>query len=513
MRAKFFQLIKLLFSRVFLVALTVLIEVVLVLYFVFKLNEKYVYFEIGSSIIGILLFVTLINKKMNPEHKIIWACLFVMFPIFGIVLFILFTLNSPSKRLLNKYTKFDKKEFKKDELYKQQVYEIANNYKGQVKYIENMSGLNAYKNTTTTYLKDGKEFYDSLIADLNKAKKFIFLEYFIINNGSMWSSILQVLEKKVKEGVEVRVLYDDFGCAKYQKYSFSKKLRDKGIACHKFNRMIPLVSSIHNNRSHRKITIIDGYIAYTGGINISDEYMNINSPFGYWKDNAVKLYGEACDNLTVLFLQNFALATGKIQDFDKYLYKNNEHPEIISNEIIVPFGSGPSLRYYENISTDVFLHLINQAKISIDISTPYLVIDYSLSSALIAAVARGVKVRLLIPSKPDKKFVYEFTKLNAYELASHGVEIYTFTPGFNHAKSFLVDDEIAYVGTTNLDFRSLIHHYECGVLIYNSECMRDIDANFESDYVKSKLVTPNDLKSNFIIRFFISLCRIFQSLL
>ena len=158
----------------FLVALTVLIEVVLALYFVFKLNEKYVYFQIGSSIIGILLFVTLINKKMNPEHKIIWACLFVMFPIFGIVLFVLFTLNSPSKRLLNKYTKFDKKEFKKDELYKQQVYEIANNYKGQVKYIENMSGLNAYKNTTTTYLKDGKEFYDSLIADLNKAKKFIF---------------------------------------------------------------------------------------------------------------------------------------------------------------------------------------------------------------------------------------------------------------------------------------------------------------------------------------------------
>ena len=513
MRIKFYKVIKLFFSRVFLVALTVLIEIALALLFVIKLKEKYVYFEIASSILGVLLFVTLINKKMNPEHKIIWACLFIMFPIFGIVLYVLFALNSPSKRLLNKYTNFDKSDFVKSNEYKEEVYKLSKNYKGQIKYIENMSGLNSYKNTKTTYLKDGKEFYDSLISDLKNAKKFIFMEYFIINHGTMWDSIEKILIDKVNEGVEVRLLYDDFGCAKYLKSSFSKRLRDKGINCRKFNKMIPLVSSIHNNRSHRKITIIDGHIAYTGGINLSDEYMNITSPFGYWKDNAVRLYGESCDNLTVLFLQNFALAIGKVQEFNKYLYKNNNNEEVISDEIIVPFGSGPSLRYYENISNDVFLHLINQAKVSIDISTPYLIIGYALSSALIAAVARGVKVRILIPSKPDKKFVYEFSKLNAYELASHGVEIYTFTPGFNHAKSFLVDDEVAYVGTTNLDFRSLIHHYECGVWIYNSKAIKDIDDNFESDYLKSTLVNPSDLKSNLLVRLFVSFVRIFQSLL
>lgn len=513
MKRKFFQLIKSIFSRVFLVAITVFLELFLALFFIIKLSEKYAYFELISSVFGILLFVTLINKKMNPEHKIIWALLFVMFPLLAMVLYLLFALNSPSKKLINKYTNFDKSNFIKSKEYREEVYKLSSNYKGQIKYIENMSGLNVYKNTETTYLKDGKEFYNSLISDLKSAKKFIFMEYFIINHGTMWNNIEKILIDKVNEGVEVRLLYDDFGCAKYLRSDFSKKLRKKGIKCHKFNRVIPLVSSIHNNRSHRKITIIDGHIAYTGGINLSDEYMNITSPFGYWKDNAVRLYGEACDNLTVLFLQNFALATREIQEYDKYFYKNNDSTEVISDEIIVPFGSGPSLRYYENISTDVFLHLINQAKVSIDISTPYLVIDHSLSSALIAAVARGVKVRILIPSKPDKKFVYEFSKLNAYELANHGVEIYTFTPGFNHAKSFLVDDEVAYVGTTNLDFRSLIHHYECGVWIYNSKAIKDIDDNFESDYLKSKLVNPNELKSNFLVRLFVSFVRIFQSLL
>lgn len=513
MLVKLHKLVKTIFSRVFLVALTVIAQVILIYYFSVELSQRFPYIQTMISIVGLIVFVLIVNKKTNPEHKLIWACLVIFLPLLGIVLYSLFSLNTISKKKINKYTKVSDKAITKPGSYKEEVYNIAKEYQGQFKYIEKMSGLNVYKNTNVTYIKDGQEFYESLLNDLKSAKKFIFMEYFIVNHGKMWDDILQVLKDKVKEGVEVRFIYDDLGCAKYLRGNYYKELRSYGIKCYKHNTMIPLVSSYHNNRDHRKITIIDGNIGYTGGINLSDEYMNINSPFGYWKDNALRMKGEAVDNLTVMFLQTYALASLKKQDCEPYLYKNNVHEEIVNDEIIIPYGTGPVDMYYNNMAFDVFLHLINQAKVSIDISTPYLIIDAALTNALIAASARGVKVRILIPSKPDKKLVYEFAKATACELIKFGVEIYTFTPGFNHAKSFLVDDKIAFVGTTNLDFRSLIHHYECGALIYNCKCMKDIDTNFEQDYLKSKLVSVKDLKRNVFVRMFVSFLRIFQSLL
>lgn len=510
---KLLRILKLVVSRLFVVALAVIAQVVLIVYFMIQLTSSYIYFQIISSIIGLLVFIMVVNQRMHPEQKIIWAFLIIVFPMVGIVLYSVFYINRPSKKHIEKYTKFHYKGLESEESYKQEIYKIANQYQDQVKYIENMSSLNAYKNTQCKYLKDGKEFYESLIKDLKNAKQFIFMEYFIINHGVMWNTILDVLKEKVKEGVEVKFIYDDLGSAKYVRGNYYKKLRGYGIQCYKYNKMIPLVSSYHNNRDHRKITVIDGYIGYTGGINLSDEYMNLTHPYGHWKDNAVRLYGPAVNNLTILFLQNFALASLKTQDYNRYLCDNQKFPKINNNEIIFPYGSGPKSRYYENFATDVFLNLIQQAKRSIDISTPYLIIDYATTNALIAAAARGVKVRILIPSKPDKKLIYAFSKQTAYELATYGIEIYTYTPGFNHAKSFLVDDEVAFIGTTNLDFRSLMHHYECGVWIYNSPCLKKIDQNFENDYLKSKLMSANDLKSKFAVKIIISFLKIFQSLL
>ena len=510
---KLLRILKLIVSRLFVVALAVIAQVVLIVYFMIQLTSSYIYFQIISSIIGLLVFIMVVNQRMHPEQKIIWAFLIIVFPMVGIVLYSVFYINRPSKKHIEKYTKFHYQGLESEESYKQEIYKIANQYQDQVKYIENMSSLNAYKNTQCKYLKDGKEFYESLIKDLKNAKQFIFMEYFIINHGVMWNTILDVLKEKVKEGVEVKFIYDDLGSAKYVRGNYYKKLRGYGIQCYKYNKMIPLVSSYHNNRDHRKITVIDGYIGYTGGINLSDEYMNLTHPYGHWKDNAVRLYGPAVNNLTILFLQNFALASLKTQDYNRYLCDNQKFPKISNNEIIFPYGSGPKSRYYENFATDVFLNLIQQAKRSIDISTPYLIIDYATTNALIAAAARGVKVRILIPSKPDKKLIYAFSKQTAYELATYGIEIYTYTPGFNHAKSFLVDDEVAFIGTTNLDFRSLMHHYECGVWIYNSPCLKKIDQNFENDYLKSKLMSANDLKSKFAVKIIISFLKIFQSLL
>lgn len=507
--AKILSFFKLFFSRLFFVAISVIAQVLLVSYFMFQLSEHYVYFQVVSSIIGLLVFVLIVNQRILPEQKIIWAFLIIAFPLVGIVIYLVLQFEAPMRKATKKYLKIPSLN---NESEQKEIYNIANKYQGQIKYIESMSSLRAYKDTDCLYLKDGKEFYESLLNDLKNARKYIFMEYFIINHGVMWNNILDVLKEKASEGVEIKLIYDDVGCAKYLRGNYYKKLRSYGIECYKFNTMLPFVSSYHNNRDHRKITVIDGNIGYTGGINIADEYMNLTHPYGHWKDNAVRLQGQACNNLIVLFLQNLAIVSQKVQNYEKYL-NNHVEETTVNKGIVLPYGSGPRKRYYENFAIDIFLNLINQASKSIDISTPYLIIDYALTNALIAAVARGVKVRILIPSKPDKAFIYAFTKSTAYELACKGVEIYSYTPGFNHAKSFLVDDEVAYIGTTNLDFRSLLHHYECGVWLYNVACLKKIKENFDHDYEKSKLLSVDDLKYNFILKVFVSFFKIFQSLL
>ena len=501
-------LLKLTFSRLFAVALSVILQVALMVFFMIKLTESYVYFQIGSTILAVLILVGIANESTHPEQKILWVLLISVVPIVGIVLYMTFSFNKPRKKSIEKYTKFNK-----EDLNKEHALLLTDKYEKDFKYLENQTGIKTCKNTNCLYLKDGSEFYDSLIKDLKNAKKFIFMEYFIINHGLMWDSILQILIQKAKEGLDIRLIYDDLGCCKYVKGNYYKKLRKLGIKCYKFNKMIPLVSSIHNNRDHRKITIIDGTIGYTGGINISDEYMNINSPYGYWKDNAIRLTGEGVDNLTILFLQIYSLVSKTTNDIKPFLYKNNCESKIFSDEIVYSFGSGPKSFYYDNTAINVFLNLINSANKSIDISTPYLITDYSITNALISASKKGVKVRILFPSRPDKKLVWLFGKLTALELLKNGVEIYSYTPGFNHAKSFLVDDKIAFVGTTNLDFRSLLHHLECGTLIYNSECLKNIDENFENDYLLSKKLEEKDLKMNPLSKVIVSFLRIFQTLL
>lgn len=509
---KLFGLFKMIFSRIFLVALSVIIQVVLLVYFAFELTGDFVYFQALSTILGILVFVIVVNRKLHPEHKLMWAFLIMAVPIVGITLYIVLDASKPSKRRMKKYTSFDTSLIAKDDNYKKEVYSIANKYEGQIKYLEKNSLLNCYKNTECNFYPNGLSFYEALLEDLRQAKKFIFMEYFIIRPGKMWDSILEVLEQKVKEGVEVRFLYDDVGSCNYVRGWYYKKLKKLGINCAKFNTMIPMVSSYHNNRDHRKITVIDGKIGYTGGINIGDEYLNITSPYGYWKDNAVRIKGEATNNLTILFLQNFSLATlNKKTDFAPYLYKEKE--VINNNQLVFAYGTGPKVLYHENMAIDVFLNLINQAQKYIDISTPYLIIDYSLRNALISAAARGVRVRILFPSKPDKKLIYAFGKQYALELIEHGVEVYSYTPGFNHAKSILIDDEVAYIGTTNLDFRSLLHHYECGVWLYNCDCIKDIDENFEKDYLCSKKLSAKDIKTSLFTKILISFLKIFSPLL
>ena len=352
--------LKLLFSRLFAIALTVILQVVILVYYLSELSENYIYVQIISLIVGVIVFISMVNKNMHPEQKILWAFLIMAFPIIGTVLYVLFNINNPLKKKFIKYYELDIKNISDVANNKQDVYELSNGYESQFKYLEKMTGLNLNKDTNTKFLKDGKEFYDSLITDLKGAKKFIFMEYFIIHPGVMWDSILEVLKEKVKEGVEVRFIYDDIGSCKYVKGNYYKKLRKEGIKCYVFNKMIPLVSSYHNNRDHRKITVIDGIIGYTGGINLSDEYMNLNSPYGHWQDNAIRLNGKGVDNLTVLFLQCYSLLSRKRNDIKPFLYEQNKIENIENNELVFSFGTGPKSVYYDFLAIDVFLNLINK---------------------------------------------------------------------------------------------------------------------------------------------------------
>lgn len=314
-----------------------------------------------------------------------------------------------------------------------------------------------------------------MLVELKNAKKFIFIETFIIERGYMLNSILEILKDKVKEGVEVRLVYDDIGSIKTVEASFYKKLRKLGIKAYKFNRFVPFASAVHNNRDHRKFFIIDGKTAYTGGCNIADEYINKVERFGYWKDTMVKIQGPAVDSITVLFLTTYMLISKTNEKVDIYLHQYDKYDE---EGIVCPYGDGPRPFYREYIGENVIVNMINQSEKYVYITTPYFICDDKIKQALINASKRGVDVRIIVPHIPDKRLVFALTRSNYARLQRAGVKVYEFEKGFVHAKQMVCDDKIAQVGTINLDYRSLIHHYEDAVWFASSPVIQDIKKDF-----------------------------------
>ena len=311
----------------------------------------------------------------------------------------------------------------------------------------------------------------------------------------MWDGIHEILKQKAAAGVEVRVMYDDIGCAGLLPGSYYKKLKKEGIDCVKFNPFRPVVSGIHNNRDHRKITVIDGKVGYTGGVNLADEYINETSRFGHWKDTALKIQGSAVSNLTVLFLQLFDAMRKSFSDFEKYL--GTDYESFDEDGYIHPFGDGPKPFYSELVGSNNFINIINSAEKYVWISTPYLIPDYNLLSALRSAAYRGVDVRIITPGIPDKKIIFNMTRSNYKYLLQAGVKIYEYSPGFIHAKEMLADGVTAFVGTVNLDYRSLVHHYECGAVLYKTPCISEIEEGFEETLQASREITDDNFKMNF----------------
>ncbi|MEG2322319.1 MAG: cardiolipin synthase [Bacilli bacterium] len=501
------KILKFMVHRLFIVAVMLIIQLSIILLVLWKFQEYFLWFYIINLIISLLLLLYIINGKDNPSYKIAWAIPILTIPIFGTFCYVMFGGQKISKKTKIKLDKMKNKKI----LHLKQDKDVLTSLKDtsidaylQGNYLLKLANYPIYQNTKIDYLKIGQDYYKRLIEELKKAKKYIFMEYFIIHEGVFWNAILEVLKQKVKEGLDVRVIYDDMGCIVTLPSGYFKYLETLGIKCCTFNRFVPVLSARLNNRDHRKITIIDGIVGFTGGINLADEYINIGSKYGHWKDNGIVLKGDAVWNFTVIFLSLWDYLKNEKNDYDVYkpFIKNNQE-----KGYVIPYDDSPLDN--ENVGENVYLNMINKAKKYIYIMTPYLIIDNEMMVALTNASKSGIKVKIITPGIPDKKMINEVTKAYYPQLLESNVEIYEYDPGFVHAKTFVVDDDYAIVGTINMDFRSLYLHFECGVWMYQVDSIKDIKKDYEETLEKCHKVTLDEAKK---IKFFRNIKRSFLRL-
>ena len=480
------RVIKALFSRVFIVFLAIMLQVAFwaFIYIVLESN-KYT-----SQILNIIMFIVsigvifkIINKKQPESFKLPWIIIVLFFPVFGTFLFLLLGRSPISKKqaIIRRnirreiITKMDNTR----EPIEKKLLESSKIAYGQSKYIFNTCSLPVCVNTKTEYLGNGSLFHEKMLEIIDKAEKYILMEYFIMSEGEMLTSVLNALYKKKEEGVEIYIIYDDIGTLERFSPKLFKEVASKGIHIVKYNPFIPIVSVVHNNRDHRKITVVDGKYGLMGGINIGDEYINKTHPYGYWKDSALYLEGEAVNSLTCIFMENYN--TTVKNESDRLLIKNFMHKNelVVENGFVQPFSDGPAPVDEDYIGYGVYSNLIDMAKDYINITTPYLIINYDFLDSLCRASKRGVDVRIITPYIPDKKVTNILTKSNYEMLIKAGVKIYEFVPGFIHAKNFIVDGEFAVCGTINVDYRSLVHHFECGCYMYHTNAVKQMKEDFD----------------------------------
>lgn len=474
--------------------LELMIIIVLFLY----LAQKCPFFLGAAFLNSFIAFLSIVNRDTNPENKVTWVSIVLFFPPFGALLYVMFFERRISKKEIRHMNILNQSAIPGKESRKnlKTLYELDGQAYGQaVSILRDDLYSKLYVDTNSEYYTLGERMHYRMLVDLKKAKQFIFLEYFIIDEGKMWNDIFSILKEKAAAGIEVRVLYDDFGCMTGISSKYIKILQKNGIKCGIFNRIFPVASPIHNNRDHRKIMVIDGKVGYTGGINLADEYINQIEKYGHWKDGGVRLEGLAVEGLTRMFLMNWDLTKRQVSSYKEY---ESMAEKKAGGGFYIPFGSGPKPMYKKQVGKNVLLNIINQAQKYVYIMTPYLIIDYDLTEALQNAGKRGASVKIITPGIPDKKLVQLMTRSNYQALLRAGVQIYEYAPGFIHAKTVLADDKYAVVGTINLDYRSLVHHYEDAVWMYQTKVIPEIQKDMLDTFHKSKQIRETDIRMNWI---------------
>lgn len=455
-------------SRIFIISALILIQVLIVLTMVLFLSSYYIWFYLTMLFVSVLIVIVIINRNCNPMFKIAWIIPILLFPICGGLFYLIFGrthLNKKNKARLENAINSMKDEIPVDYDLLNKVGHQNGHILREATYICNNAYSNIYNNTKTEFLSPGNVFFDQLVEKMQSAEKFIFLEYFIIDSGKMWDTIMDILVEKVKSGVDVWLMYDDIGTISTLPQNYPNILRKLGIKTTVFNPYKPSMDKFLNYRDHRKFAIIDGKYAFTGGINLADEYINEKERFGFWEDCSVMLEGDAVNKVTIMFLQMWNFASGEMPDCKKYI----TNYKVESDGYVIPFSDEPLDQ--ELICENAYINVINNAKKYIYICTPYLILDEVMTSALIGAAKSGVEVVIITPHIPDKKMVFLMTRSNYKDLLAGGVRIYEFTPGFIHSKTIVSDDVTAIVGTSNFDYRSFYLHFENGVWMHRSKAV------------------------------------------
>lgn len=487
------------YSRTLIVMLLILLQIGVMSYTLFYVNKYSPYVNGLVTIVSAIAVIYIYNDDGNPAFKMTWLLFIMLFPIIGTG-FYLYTKVEIEKKYIGKRLenlRIQTEPYMRQDLEViKSIQEKRDTHVKLSRYLYKNGGYPTFANTSATYFPLGDHKFPALLDELNKAEKYIFMEYFIVADGLVWDTILRVLQKKAQAGVEVRFLYDGMNSATNLPYDYPEQLEKLGIKCKQFAPIRPILSTSQNNRDHRKICVVDGRVAFTGGVNLADEYINMKVRFGHWKDTAIMIEGNAVQSFTMMFLQMWNADDRVNEDYSKYLTPKKEgiDPKL---GYMIPYGDGPFDN--EDIGQEVYLHILNHAKKYVHITTPYLIIDYEMRNALVRAAKAGVDVKIIMPHIPDKPYAFYLAKTYYRELIENGVQIFEYTPGFMHAKMFVSDNNVAVVGTINLDFRSLFHHFECGLFVYDNPVVYDVEEDFQATLKKCQKISLMDLQNRSLL--------------
>ena len=489
------KVLKFLFSRLVIFSLLIALQLFFLIFLLIKFSEGTIFIQMALEIISLVVVIWLVNKRDNPSYKLAWVIVVLAFPLLGGVFYLMWgnkgIHGKKARKITNYYQLMKSQAVQLPEL-TEEAAQLKESHRRMIHYLAHTSGFPVCKHTQVEYFPLGEDKFVRLKEELKKAKHFIFMEYFIIQEGKMWNPIFEILKEKVKEGVDVRFMYDDLGCIQTIPGNYYMQMALAGIKVSVFNPFRPQFNMQMNYRDHRKICVIDGNVGFTGGINLADEYINAYPKHGHWKDTAVMLTGDAVWNLTQMFLQLWEFSCGEEgKEKDHSLYKPTLSPS--SDGYVQPFGDSPL--DFDNVAENAYLQIINTASRYVYITTPYLILDNEMITALTVAAKSGIDVRIITPHIADKWFVHIVTQSYYRQLLEVGVRIFEYTPGFIHAKMFVSDDDVAIVGTTNMDFRSFYLHFECGVAFYNSSVIPKVKEDIENTLAVSQEITLETIKS------------------
>ena len=458
-----------------------------------RAGKIFPYLAAGTKLLALVAVIGIYSQNRSSASKILWIVLILVFPPLGLCLLLLVGQPWATKTMRLRFENIDQRQNRLlppspevMETVEAQDSAVA----GQMRYLQDWCKYPVYRNTQVEFHAQTDAAFAALKEELRKAEKFIFMEYHAIELSDCFLEIEEILAERVRAGVEVRLFYDDAGSAVFIGPRFVKRMEGLGIKCRVFNPLVPIVSAFMNNRDHRKITVIDGKVGFTGGYNLADEYFNVKQPYGHWKDTGILLRGEAVRSLTQMFLEMWNAVKKMDADYSAYLMPVEPAED---GGYVQPYADSPLDE--ERVGENVYLNMLKTARRYAWITTPYLILDDEMVQELTLAAKRGVDVRIITPGIPDKKIVFQLTRSYYAQLVRGGVRIFEYTPGFLHAKQMLVDGKSAVVGTINLDYRSLYHHFECATYIYKNDCIPDIERDFQESIAVSRQVTPETIRN------------------